>query len=78
MTMRSALRTKNRIAMQKACPAVLEDMLRHLQSVYRSVNHYFMKRVVKHLIIFLFIMLRYEKLTRIKWILCEYLYMFVI
>lgn len=34
MTMGSALRTKNRIALQKACPAVLEDMLRHLQSVY--------------------------------------------
>ncbi|XP_075970336.1 importin-13-like protein cdm [Anticarsia gemmatalis] len=36
MTMGSALRTKNRVALQKACPAVLEDMLRHLQSVYST------------------------------------------
>ncbi|CAB3243920.1 unnamed protein product [Arctia plantaginis] len=39
MTMGSSLRTKNRIALQRACPAVLEDMLRHLQTVY-SPDYY--------------------------------------
>ncbi|XP_050557334.1 importin-13 isoform X1 [Spodoptera frugiperda] len=34
MTMGSSLRTKNRIALQQACPAVLDDMLRCLQTVY--------------------------------------------
>ncbi|XP_022816371.1 importin-13 [Spodoptera litura] len=34
MTMGSSLRTKNRIALQQACPAVLDDMLRWLQAVY--------------------------------------------
>ncbi|KAH9641376.1 hypothetical protein HF086_012663 [Spodoptera exigua] len=34
MTMGSSLRIKNRIALQEACPAVLDDMLRCLQTVY--------------------------------------------
>ncbi|KAG7299544.1 hypothetical protein JYU34_016505 [Plutella xylostella] len=34
MTMLSPLRVKNRIILQKACPAVLDDMLQCLQSVY--------------------------------------------
>ncbi|XP_026729425.1 importin-13 [Trichoplusia ni] len=36
MTMGSALRVKNRIALQQACPAVLDDMLRCLQTVYNT------------------------------------------
>ncbi|XP_052752608.1 importin-13 [Galleria mellonella] len=34
MTMGSALRAKNCAALQQACPAVLDDMLRYLQTVY--------------------------------------------
>ncbi|XP_004926531.3 importin-13 [Bombyx mori] len=36
MTMALELRTKNRIALQQACPAVLDDMLRYLQTVYND------------------------------------------
>ncbi|CAG9115437.1 unnamed protein product [Plutella xylostella] len=36
MTMLSPLRVKNRIILQKACPAVLDDMLQCLQSVYNK------------------------------------------
>ncbi|GBP32829.1 Importin-13 [Eumeta japonica] len=36
MTMGTALRTSNRAILQRACPAVLDDMLRHLQSVYKK------------------------------------------
>ncbi|KAJ8732601.1 hypothetical protein PYW07_015200 [Mythimna separata] len=36
MTMGSVLRSKNRTALQQACPAVLDDMLRCLQSVYNT------------------------------------------
>ncbi|XP_047020065.1 importin-13 [Helicoverpa zea] len=36
MTMGSALRSRNRTALQQACPAVLDDMLRCLQTVYNT------------------------------------------
>ncbi|KAM3962967.1 LOW QUALITY PROTEIN: importin-13-like protein cdm [Aphomia sociella] len=39
MTMGSALRTKNRVALQQACPAVLDDMLRYLQTVYNDYSN---------------------------------------
>ncbi|KAL0892361.1 hypothetical protein ABMA27_015496 [Loxostege sticticalis] len=38
MTMGSALRAKNRAALQQACPAVLDDMLRYLQTVYNDYS----------------------------------------
>ncbi|XP_030026704.2 importin-13 [Manduca sexta] len=38
MTMGSALRAKNRAALQQACPAVLDDMLGHLQSAYNKFS----------------------------------------
>ncbi|KAL4708363.1 hypothetical protein ACJJTC_019599 [Scirpophaga incertulas] len=38
MTMGAALRTKNRTALQQACPAVLDDMLRYLQSVFNDYS----------------------------------------
>ncbi|XP_013187080.2 importin-13 isoform X1 [Amyelois transitella] len=36
MTMGSALRAKNRTALQQACPMVLDDMLRYLQTAYQD------------------------------------------
>ncbi|KAJ0180029.1 hypothetical protein K1T71_004620 [Dendrolimus kikuchii] len=38
MTMGSTLRSKNKEALQRACPAVLDDMLRILQSVYNDYS----------------------------------------
>ncbi|KPI98006.1 Importin-13 [Papilio xuthus] len=38
MTMGTALRTKNQNALLHACPAVLDDMLRYLQSVYNDYS----------------------------------------
>ncbi|XP_063379356.1 importin-13 isoform X1 [Cydia fagiglandana] len=38
MTMGTALRAKNRSALTHACPAVLDDLLRYLQSVYNEYS----------------------------------------
>ncbi|CAG9785206.1 unnamed protein product [Diatraea saccharalis] len=38
MTMGSALRAKNRASLHQACPAVLNDMLRYLQTVYNDYS----------------------------------------
>lgn len=38
MTMGTVLRLKNKAALQQACPAVLDDMLRNLQSVYNDYS----------------------------------------
>ncbi|CAH0407640.1 unnamed protein product [Chilo suppressalis] len=38
MTMGSALRAKNRASLHQACPAVLSDMLRYLQTVYNDYS----------------------------------------